>query len=417
MSTVAIRVGQAREAERLLQAELELVAEIRSRQTRILELTLDWGVLAPIRRAMGEFDEDTGNAGTLVGALADHAWAADNSSVPPYAVAGLLAAVESAAARLRAGLTDGVGSGATAAEIEAYLATAVGGVHPARALVLGDSDDFDLADAFVGGRYFPDGSQWHQAVNGHDPDSGIDHVGGGALLGPDGRYYPLVVTILTDDDGHRWTAGFQEPGWTEIGHVTGTTQFHDGLSDFQRVIVGAGVATGLDIPRVTDDDALVGLLYQRGFPPVLTELPESYDALDFPSTSDIGAVGAGVELAVGAVQGFTTFRNVGRNVDRAYEVSFQQHDGGAIRATLTTHTLSVDDDGDIHLTADQIYVTEQNELAQVPAAYLPPDGASFTAGGVTSGPSAPVRDPGEIRTRPLRVGQGPIEIGTDHLPD
>ena len=410
MTTVGISVARAREVAGQLEQQLRLVDGLREGHTTVLNLALDWGVLGPIRTAMSEFTEDTGNAATLLRTLADYAEAADNG-----ATGGELAHFEALAIaamqRVHGGLDDGTGSGATDAEVNAYLDAYFSSDEYLRYQL--QYGEFDLGESFEGGVLFSDGSTWRDGlIEGEYPPE-VEFNGGGAILGPDGRVYPIIIPTLTDANGDRFTHRIgdlngYDVGWEPIGYRVGFEQFSNELSFWGKTFVTGAGATGLDIGERIPDDHLAGLQFRFGEPPRLGSVPVGADTSGYVSAGS-GRVGSAVDYAVAGVTAFQTFNSLNSNVDRAYEVVFEEHETGARRATVTTHTLEVNG-GRPYITAWDVHVTEDDKLGQIPGVYQTPEVPRFDVPAIESGHPGPIREDHMNRQFPILVGQNPIDV-------
>jgi|GEM_PF-3151475 len=433
---VSMKVPMARDVVTTLRTQVDSVNRKSDRLPGISAQADDPFGTATLFTLLGEASEETAGLATLIENLANLSEAADLGMISLEELSRLEAEVVNSANTVSASINDG--SGASGSDVELLIAIHLGLVEPNEIdqatydLAIGlATGDFDLTDSFVGGPTFPDGTQWSDSniiSDGTGPMT--EHVGGGAVLGPDGRYYPIVVPIQTDADGNRYTTGYQEDGWTQIGHTNGTGQFVRGLPAIGPLVIGAGVASGADFPATTNDDTLPGIRYRDGLPPVLTQVPAINDAVSVPGDDgyleDVtGSPTAGnlFDLFIQGANGYDAFQNAGQNDDRAYEVAFEQHEEtGEIRAIVTTHSVgvSIDVQGneDPTLRGDHVYLDDDNELAQVPAVYRGPDQPVVAQGGVlTSEPIGDLRSAAEIRSRPLGLGDGAIDVQTDHLDD
>ena len=132
-----------------------------------------------------------------------------------------------------------------------------------------DAGEFSLADSLVA----IDRPTWMRTAippgcRSFGPDA--YYTGGGAVRGPDGRLYPIVVphvqrgeehyTIDADiADGTPTAASLdgQDPGWVVVSYRTGVEQIHAEISGTWQALMAAAFATGLRSPGYVDDDHLV----------------------------------------------------------------------------------------------------------------------------------------------------------------
>ena len=88
------------------------------------------------------------------------------------------------------------------------------------------------------------------------------YAGGGAVRGPDGREYPIVVPhVMRGDDHVTIDADVTDPdmptaasldgrdaGWTVVGYRTGIEQFHGEIPGWWHGLMAAAFASGLRSP-------------------------------------------------------------------------------------------------------------------------------------------------------------------------
>ena len=316
--------------------------------------------------------------------------------------AAMLAAESDAERRLWAGLADDVG------------ATGI------------EAGEFSLAGAVVA----IDRSTWMGAMippgcRSFGPDA--YYSGGGAVRGPDGRLYPIVVPHVQRGDEHYTidadigegtpTAASldgQDAGWVVVGYRTGVEQIHAEISATWRAIMAAAFATGLRSPGYVDDDHLTAIeIRLGGRPRFVGETSESASGgVDVTTGQEIqphtgpvvdGRVGGrtasgrmrtkplptppaspatiaqanrlvnAATLVVNGLQGVQVAVSANDSNHRAYEVILEEHPDGRLRARVQTFHLEPRADG-VLLAGWHLFVNEDGGLAQSPVKYQTPSG-------------------------------------------
>lgn len=340
-------------------------------------------------------------AGTADGARAADAW----QLASPSAIAGRLI-TDVLERMLWDGLNDSVGASAI------------------------DVGPFDLSESFrTMGR-----GQWRAATSLPGCVSfgpGRYYTGGGALLGPDNRLYPVVVPHLVTDDGRHYTIdadigdiapsvaslGGADPGWTMVDYRTGIERVQAEPGGLQTATTGVAVATGLEFAAGVDDSNLAAVYLRAGAPAVYLDsmpvvgpagLPDEAgaalnspeptvwlmvdghvgqypisDVPDLPLRADrrqdlprpqhtgLGraqAIDNVFALTTQAVSGFVAARDLDHGRHRAYEVIFEEHADGRRRSRVQTFTLEAKDWGK-ELFGWHLFVDEAGVLQQSPVAY------------------------------------------------
>lgn len=358
-------------------------------------------------RLLAEVDEELGLLARVVEGASRQVELADRwivSGMFDGAVAGLAAVVDQQ--RLWSSLRDSTGS----------QAIAVG--------------QFDLADSFR--RIDPVEWQLAMAAPGcRGFGVGRYYGGGGALRGPDGLLYPVVVPHLVTADGHftidadlsgatlsAASLGGSDSGWTMVGYRTGVEQTVRAPGGWWRALTGLAVATGLDVSPGVDDEYLSGVRFRAGARPrfstmvpataptepigggalsgpepmvwlVIDGRPGRYpigevhelvpgaaqlDDVPHPLDTPLGTANAAdnlLALATGALTGFVAARDLDHGSRRAYEVIFEQHPDGRRRSRVQTFALEHGPDG-IALYGWHLFLDAEGDLRQSPVSYQSP---------------------------------------------
>ena len=304
-----------------------------------------------------------------------------------------------------------------------------------------DRAPFDLSDSL---RVMSPG-EWRAMMNPPGCASfgpGRYYAGGGAVLGPDDRTYPVVVPHFVTDDGRHFTIdadvvdggsaaasrGGADQGWSMVDLRTGLERGQAERGGWWELATGAAVATGLSVTDGIDDARLTGVHLRAGSAATHVDTPPASASID-PSEAG-GAALAGPEptvwllvdgrvaeypvgavpeqqptatqhkivprlqqtslgrlqladkalsLATGAATGFVAARHLDHGRHRAYEVIFEQHADGRRRARVQTFALEAKQWG-TELYGWHLFVDEDGALRQSPMAYqYGPSVASGTA--------------------------------------
>ena len=259
------------------------------------------------------------------------------------------------------------------------------------------------------------------------------YVGGGAVRGPDGELWPIVIPQYTTEHGRvvsidadlavdtpsAATLGGADPNWAVVGYRVGVEQFFDGAGVIERAAVGAGIFTGLRVPPTADDEALVNLRFRVGSRPFISGPADSHGGSDpsvaemsqsLPSsvvasidgepgpdpvhTGRINLSGNTLTLLTTGLQGIATALTLNGNTRRAYEVIFERHPDGRRRSRVQTFHLETRADG-VYLYANHLFVDDGGVLSEANASYQ--DGpAMWSADAVVAGNGAD-----ELRPRPI----------------
>lgn len=264
--------------------------------------------------------------------------------------------------------------------------------------------------------------------------TGAHYVGGGAVRGPDGELWPIVIPQLVAAGGTTFTIdadlppnlpaaaslGGVDPGWVLVGYHVGVEEFIEPASPVLATATGLAVASGLAVPPTPDDAALVGVRFRAGSRPVVlgpvdvrggsdpsvAELSQSLTsglvtsedgepAPDPVHTGHINLPANAVTLATQALLGASTAIALGGNTRRAYEVLFEAHPDGRRRSRVQTFHLEARRDG-AHLYANHLFVDDEGVLHEANARYQ--EGPTFRSPDVlVAGNGAD-----ELRPRPVR---------------
>ena len=216
------------------------------------------------------------------------------------------------------------------------------------------------------------------------------YSGGGGLLGPDRRVYPIVVPHLVIDDRHHFTAdadpggstpsvgslGGGDPGWDLIGYRTGIERIESAPTPWSKLVTGIAVATGLDIGAGVEPGQLAGIHLRAGSRAQFSATAAGLTPVDLSVTTDGSAVAsprspvaAGLlSLAIGAATGYVAGRDLDDRRHRAYEVMFEQHPDGRLRARVHTFTLETGPQG-VGLYGWHLFLDADGDLHQSPISY------------------------------------------------
>lgn len=290
--------------------------------------------------------------------------------------------------------------------------------------------DFDLTEDI----YTMSRAEWTQTI-GHHPELRGIYYGGGAVLGPDGEYYPLVIpTVDIGEDRYnadRFPTGpgdapsvvnhlGEDPGWTTLGIDAGPLRLGDKPSGWERAAAFfAGTAgyqpLGGQPIRAEGYEALD--ISPNGYPtlntgeaPVQSEAPPSTLPSDPPrvhyivvegrltavdsgnlqnynratrraaaqmgiqptGNTRIGAVGAGADLAVTLGQGAVAALRLDDGNNGYYQLVYEQSDDGDRRAMLRVYSIT-SSGGEFLIWPSYVAANENNELYGTPMSFKHPD--------------------------------------------
>lgn len=292
-----------------------------------------------------------------------------------------------------------------------------------------DAGGFSLASALVA----IDRSQWLRTAippgcRSFGPDA--YYTGGGAVRGPDGRLYPIVVPHVQRGDEHYTidadiphgvpTAASldgQDAGWIVVGYRTGVEQLHADVSATWQALLAAAFATGLRTTGSVDDRHLAAIEIRLGSRPTFVGSASASASASGgvevttgqevqPHTGPVvdGRVGGrtadgrprtkplptppassstiahanrhlnAATLVVNGLQGVQVALSANDTDHRAYEVILEEHPDGRRRARVQTFHLEPRADG-VLLAGWHLFVDDDGALRQSPVKYqTPPDG-------------------------------------------
>lgn len=245
-------------------------------------------------------------------------------------------------------------------------------------------------------RVFPGGRAWC------GPDT---YVGSGAVLGPDGRRYPLVVPevrhegrlVRGDADGtvDVATLAGRDPGWATVDVATGVSRIRDDLRWYQSFAVAS---LGFN-PRVTS--RLTGRPATERVRSALHVDPNGVprlEAVDVPTTggpapttppvappeprrvpgrtpgrtrgpfrrraAGTPPVGTALDVGIGALEGMVLLDRVRQAGRAAWQVVFEQHPDGRRRARMRLYEVAATEDGDVVVNPSAVSVDPDGELVR-----------------------------------------------------
>lgn len=291
-----------------------------------------------------------------------------------------------------------VPSEVSATALETIAAVSGAGAMDPGALPLTFGDDWTLMDNLVD----MNAGDWVNALQSPDmcllveptPRDAHDqlftgYMGGGAVRGPDGELYPLVVPRYYDEgapnDG--WGSsvegsgprpedlGGADDGWFVVGRTAGTSTTQP-LATWEKIAIGAsgfmGTTSVGDDPRFDLRGALA--VDDNGFPRLAdaestagpgkpfadprdnpTNTPVSAPGFD-PSRT--GRVGGAIDVVSGAANSATLLREVDGGEDSRFVLTLEENEDGRRRALMRTYEVfeGVDDKtGDPEFTIQSRY--------------------------------------------------------------
>ena len=287
-----------------------------------------------------------------------------------------------------------------------------------------DVGTFSLAHALVR----IDRSRWMQTAippgcRSFGPDA--FYSGGGAVRGPDGRLYPIVVphvqrgnehyTIDADiPEGVPTAASLdgRDAGWVVVGYRTGVEQIHAEISGSWQALLAAAFATGLRNPGHIDGDHLSAIEIRLGSRPTFlgttssqvtggTDLTTGQEVRPHTGPVVDGRVGGrtadgrprtkplptppaspgtvahanrhinAATLIVDGLQGVRVALSTNDANHRAYEVILEEHPDGRLRSRVQSFHLEPRADG-VLLAGWHLFVDDDGALRQSPVDYQTP---------------------------------------------
>jgi hypothetical protein len=249
------------------------------------------------------------------------------------------------------------------------------------------------------------------------------YVGGGFLVGPDGRSYPLVEPYVVGPDGTRYNADVvpqsvngvgtlhgQDPGWRTLGVVSGMTELGPKAGNPTKAFSALGALAGGPGPVTTAQPAwLESLRLNSSGYPTLADEPQGGVTSAGPPASgirdaapphtqlvqdDLGRwtqadraavpaelpsrvrVGNGVALGENLFRGGVVLSHIDDSRVHAYQVSFQQNDDGRVRAVMNAYQV-IDNTklgGTSHdIVPTHVSVGPDGNLVKTPMVFRQPD--------------------------------------------
>lgn len=246
-------------------------------------------------------------------------------------------------------------------------------------------------------------TEWQRALGifGLCPPNGI-YNGGGYMIGPDGRKYPIATPTMTID-GKRYThgdgvesLGGSDVGWQTVDTRVGFGQLGEPTPGVSKALVFLGGLAGASYKPVVSADprATANLQFdQNGFPinttppdPKMTKPPSgnteeytvvgtdgkgqttvsTYKAPGLPGSNQLSIVTQGLEGANAA-------NHMDDKTYYTYRAEFQQNTDGRTRVVYTTYQVQNGPDGqtvtpyDTHVGADGKLVMEKASWYDAPS--------------------------------------------------
>ncbi|MEZ5295950.1 MAG: MFS transporter [Ilumatobacteraceae bacterium] len=251
---------------------------------------------------------------------------------------------------------------------------------------------------------------------------GAYYTGGGAVRGPDGRIYPIVVPHVVRGDDHftidadlpdhvpsAASLDGRDSGWTVVAYRTGVEQIHADVSGFWQGLSAIAFATGLPSGGHVDDRHLASIEFRLGGRPAFggttaangsggsvataaqsiephtgpvvdgrvpgrtsTGRPRSMALPNPPASPAVTArsnlTWNAASLVVNGLQGVQVAVSMNDANHRAYEVVFEEHPDGRLRSRVQSFALEPRRDG-VLLSAWHLFVADDGRLTQTPARY------------------------------------------------
>ena len=197
---------------------------------------------------------------------------------------------------------------------------------------------------------------------------GYGYFGGGTVMGPDGKPWPIVTPYYSDgqhvyftdggatrDDGGINQLDGRDPGWHTVTSYTGVNQFgHIGTST--KVIVAGEVLGGQELETNPTDPGAVSI-----GPDGKPELGDTHDNrfeapadkpywdVDQPKEGEEYGPGeqikAGASATIQTGQAIQAVHDVDSHGQREWQVQYQVNDDGRTRAIVNTYTSGPNEDG------------------------------------------------------------------------
>lgn len=211
-------------------------------------------------------------------------------------------------------------------------------------------------------------TDWDLAVLLGAPCLPSAYTGGGFLVGPDGRTYP-IVTVDPDDQ----TAAALDTGWQTLGTYTDYQQLEDPLSTADNILIAIGAAAGASYaPYATVNPSATKELANDlqapveetssanpGLPSSVPESSYTYVVTDGKGKPQVetytppsSTIGAGLEVATNVVDAGSALAQADANTHYTYQVEFQQNTDGRVRAVYTAYQVIDGPDGQYVQTYD-----------------------------------------------------------------
>ncbi|HET9500128.1 MAG TPA: hypothetical protein VFO98_07690 [Marmoricola sp.] len=197
--------------------------------------------------------------------------------------------------------------------------------------------------------------------------AGTGYYGGGFITGPDGRRYPLVVPVLSTDQGPVLAARTgdrtvddldgRDSGWHTLTSQRGIDLFGERTDTLEKVITGLGPRPGGSGPDVAAGRPV-------GAPEDIYVLPDGRPVPAGASRADRSS--GGLQLLTDSVRPIAVTQRLDDNQAHAYHVTYQENDDGRRRALLNTYDVLHDAEGRVDVRWSRSYVDAGGDLVQVP---------------------------------------------------
>jgi hypothetical protein len=257
------------------------------------------------------------------------------------------------------------------------------------------SGQYSLADAIE------TGGNWREDVFGVAcvGFTGGKYIGGGYVRDHTGTRYPIVIPHV-ETDGDIYTAdeyavpgeptvatlGGSDPDWQLVGCATGVALFQEAPSLDEAVWGFLAGTTGLVRPLPPNSGLAEISMSVGGLPCLVDDVhapgsvaePPSGGAPDPFDTSPGTVLQAGASLGVTAAQGGVMVAAMDNQTQRAYQVIFERNADGRRRARIQTFTLAHDDDGEVVIVPEHVFVDANGDLISETISYGNPYDTSGT---------------------------------------